>query len=276
MVTALQIQELPDTANRGDRRGIAIPSVGVRHVKLPMALNDHSELSTIVADISLHVSLDATHKGIHMSRLMRLLQPLHDRPTSLADWIEVLRAARDQSNAQQSQLDISYTRFYRRRAPVTGEPGLLSTEEQWRLQNNTVLSADWTVKVSVANVCPCSREISMYGAHNQRVDISVTLSFDPAQGTPIEAEHLISCLEQQGSSPLYAVLKRADEKHVTETAYDNPKFVEDILRDTVIYLRTLPRLNGFRVDVESYESIHQHNAGATYEERYDIPSHTGE
>lgn len=268
MVTALQIHGLPDTASQKDTRGITIPSVSVRHIKLPLVLGDRHGGSTI-ADISLGVSLDAGHKGIHMSRLVRLLQPLQEQPTYLADWVEILQVARDQSHAAQSHLDLAYTRFYRRRAPVTGETGLLSAEERWMLRNNVTVTAEWTVKTTVANVCPCSREISDFGAHNQRVDITVTLCFDPSHGCPVDAGDLIGAMEQQGSSPLYAVLKRADEKHVTESAYDNPKFVEDILRDTVIYLRSLPRLSGFRVDIESHESIHQHNAGAAYEEYCD-------
>ena len=222
-----------DVQNREDSRGIAIQRVGVKELRLPFLIKKQTGgYQQVLARISFTVSLPMEFKGTHMSRFLEILLP----------WSE-------------------------KQAPVSGRVSLLDVDASFtgRKQRGASMLFELGLAMPFTSLCPCSKEISAYGAHNQRSIARVRLRY--REGVPcIYIEELAVLLEQQGSAPIYPLLKRADEKYVTEEAYENPKFVEDILRDTVLALRRLPGLAYFSLECENEESIHRHNAFAAHEE----------
>ncbi len=258
---------LPDVANQEDARQVPIPRVGVRGVQLPVQIanGDGSAFHTI-ASVDFAVSLQPDKKGTHMSRLMQILDEASRAPLTLHDLQRMLDRARDALDADQAEVTMRFKYFLRKRAPVTGATGWLDADAEWVvvLENGSCTRLV-RVNVPVKSLCPCSKQIALYGAHNQRAYIRAEIELLPSAREP-DMEELCRLLEEQGSSPLYPVLKRPDEKHVTESAYDNAKFVEDMLRDSVLALRRLPGIRRFKVECESIESIHNHNAFAATEE----------
>jgi len=258
---------LPDVANQEDPRQIPIPRVGVRGVQLPIQIagGDGNAFHT-VASVDFAVSLQPDKKGTHMSRLMQILDEATQKPLALQDLQRMLDRARDALDADQAEVTVRFKYFVRKQAPITGATGWLDVDAEWTvmLENGTCTRLV-RVNVPVKSLCPCSKQIALYGAHNQRAYIRAEIELLPSTRY-VDMEHLCRLLEEQGSSPLYPVLKRPDEKHVTESAYDNAKFVEDMLRDSVLALRQLPGIRRFRIECESVESIHNHNAFAATEE----------
>ncbi|GIV16791.1 MAG: GTP cyclohydrolase FolE2 [Armatimonadota bacterium] len=258
---------LPDVANQQDARQIPIPRVGVRGVQLPVQIagSDGRAFATVAA-VDFAVSLQPDKKGTHMSRLMQILDEATRAPLTLQDLQRMLDRARDMLDADRAEITMRFKYFLRKYAPVTGAAGWLDADAEWVvvLENGSCTRLV-RVNVPVKSLCPCSKQIALYGAHNQRAYVRAEIELLPSTHH-VDMENLCRLLEEQGSSPLYPVLKRPDEKHVTESAYDNAKFVEDMLRDSVLALRQLPGIRRFKVECESVESIHNHNAFAATEE----------
>ena len=259
---------LPDLQNAKDQRGIDIDQVGVSNVRYPLTLplRTGEEFNT-VANLSMTVSLPHHLKGTHMSRFMVAIneQNHHFRPDTVHIVLELLLELLD---AEEAFIDMEVPLFVPRQAPVSGEQGLLDHGCIFRAMMGKDGTQDKIVgtRVNVTTLCPCSKEISDYGAHNQRSEI--ILDVRPADGEFVWFEDLIDITEKNASCQLYPILKRPDEKAVTERAYDNPKFVEDVVRDTSTDLYELLRegkISWFYTSSNNYESIHNHDAFAKIE-----------
>jgi len=259
---------LPDIQNTQDRRGIEIDQVGVSNVRYPLILplRDGGEFNT-VANLALTVSLPHHKKGTHMSRFMIALneQHQHFRPDTVHVVLEEMLGLLD---AEEAFLEMEFPIFLSRKAPVSAEEGLLDFNCVFKAMMGEEGKGDKLVGVraNVASLCPCSKEISAYGAHNQRSEISIDVR--PAPDAFVWFEDLIDIAEKSASCQLYPILKRPDEKAVTERAYDNPKFVEDIVRDVAAELLELKmdeKILWFFVSSNNYESIHNHDAFAKIE-----------
>jgi len=261
-------KSLPDIQRTADQRGIAIDEVGVGSIRYPLQipLRDGGTCHT-VAHVSMRVSLPHYEKGTHMSRFMIALEERqHElRPEAIDDVLTHLREALD---AETAFIDLRFPIFLERPAPVSGIVGRLDYDCHIGAALNARGDVEKRIGVAVnaASLCPCSREISDRGAHNQRSRIDIALR--PTGEEFIWFEELIDIAEASASCQLYPILKRPDEKHVTERAYDNPKFVEDIVRDVALKLAPYHEraaVGWYRVKCTNYESIHNHDAVARVE-----------
>jgi GTP cyclohydrolase I len=262
----MQNGTLTDIAAGPDIRGITIQQVGVTGVHLPINIKrKNGGLDAVVARVSLAGDLHHESRGTHMSRFMAILNEWRERPISYEQVGAILAETRKRLRAETAHIEFAFKYFITRAAPVSGIESLMDYDVRFRGRRDDekyrfILSAD----VPVTALCPCSKEISAYGAHNQRAVIHCSAELGPGQILWIE--DLVQLLEAQGSAPLFPLLKREDEKYVTEYAYDHPKFVEDILRDSVTALRGDTRVLQFSVRVDSLESIHNHNVYAAHNE----------
>lgn len=249
---------IPDVQSTADSRKVAIDKVGVKQVMYPLTLKtkDGGQQTTVAA-VNMYVSLPDHQKGTHMSRFLEVLNT-YARPLSPACFGVVAREIRQRLNAEEAHLEISFPYFIEKRAPVTGAPGLMDYKVTFAASCNSHDDFVMTVRAPATSLCPCSKEISEYGAHNQRCEIEAAVRFD---GT-MWIEDLVEHLERAASCPVYAVLKRPDEKFVTEQAFDNPKFVEDIVRDLAVALNADDRVRWYSISSENFESIHNHSAYA--------------
>ncbi len=254
---------LEDTQSPPDARDVRIPRVGIRGLRYPVTLQ-HPDGSTFpaTATAALTADLPATERGTHMSRFVALLHERRDGLTP-AGLLAMTDALRDRLGAQEAQIVLHLPWFLEKRAPVTGHPGFLDYQVTWDATVTPSLQRLLTtVVVPIATVCPCSKAISDRGAHNQRGALTLTVI-----GTPqLWPDDLIRLAERSASCELYSVLKRPDEKAVTEQAYDNPVFVEDVVRNAAVLSRSHPAILAFRIEAENFESIHHHNAYAMVEE----------
>ena len=261
-----EVISLPDMQKSRDERGIEIDRVGVSNVRYPLNvhLRDGDTLNT-VANLSLGVSLPHAEKGTHMSRFMTFL----NEKSQLLRLDTVHMALEELVHTMGSEevfVDMEFPVFLKRHAPVTGIEGLLDFNCVLRAMSTRDGQRDTLVGVraNVTSCCPCSKEISEYGAHNQRSEVSISVR--PQEH--VWFEDLIDIAEKSASSQLYPILKRVDEKNVTERAYENPKFVEDIVRDAAIELLELLKgdaIAWFYLSSNNYESIHNHDAFAEIE-----------
>lgn len=250
---------LADTQNLPDSRQIAIDRVGVKNLRHPIQVRDkaHSVQST-VATIQLTVDLPHHFKGTHMSRFVEVLNA-HGPVIHVENISTILDNLRKRLNSDQAHLDFEFPFFLEKRAPASKAPGLLDYVVRFsataaRDARDFVL----TVVVPVTTLCPCSKAISARGAHNQRGQVTFSVRFV----RPIWIEDLIRLVEASASSELFSLLKRPDEKVVTERAYDNPVFVEDLVRNVAARANADPNITAYRVEAENFESIHNHNAYA--------------
>jgi len=252
-------QSMPDVQATSDDRNVAIDRVGVKDVVYPMKLatRDGASQST-VASINMYVALPKEKKGTHMSRFLEVLNEHGCTPISPSDIPEITRKIKDRLNAQEAHFAASFTYFIAKPAPVTKQLGLMNYEVTFECTANAHDDFVITVAAPATSLCPCSKEISEYGAHNQRCRIEAAVR---SKGT-MWIEDLVEHLEASASHPVYAVLKRPDEKFVTEKAFENPKFVEDIIRDLAIRLNDDERVVQYAISSENFESIHSHNAYA--------------
>jgi GTP cyclohydrolase I len=222
-----------------------------------------------VASWSLDVALPAEQKGTHMSRFVAWLDALSQagEPLDAARLRSELTAMLDRLHAQEGRIESRFAFFIRKHAPVSGVASLLEYEGAWiaeRRAGRTTLAAE--VVVPVKSLCPCSKEISDYGAHNQRSHVTIRAELlEGVAGRPPGFEDLVRHAEASASSEIWGLLKRPDEKWITERAYENPKFVEDLVRDVALRLNAEPRIGRYRVEVENFESIHNHSAFAVIE-----------
>lgn len=252
-------QTMPDVQASSDHRNVAIDKVGVKEVVYPMKLAQRGggDQST-VATINMYVALPKEKKGTHMSRFLEVLNEHGCQAFSPSDIPAITRKIKERLNAQEAHFEASFTYFVEKPAPVTGQRGLMNYEVTFECTANC--TEDFVIRVAApaTSLCPCSKEISEYGAHNQRCRIEAAVRTDGV----LWIEDLIEHLEGAASHPVYAVLKRPDEKYVTEKAFENPKFVEDIIRDLAILLNNDDRIVQYDISSENFESIHSHNAYA--------------
>ncbi|MBR6723522.1 GTP cyclohydrolase I FolE2 [bacterium] len=253
---------MKDVQNSQDNRNVDIQKVGIKHVELPLVVQRKNKTDKVVyAKARVCVSLPRDYKGTHMSRFVEVLNEWRSKKLLGVDIRGCLEEVVKRLDAQSGELEFAFKYFVDKQAPVSNlsAPMCYDCSFEGRIDNGEykfVLG----VKVPVTTLCPCSKEISEYGAHNQRALISVKVSYDESE--QIWLEDLIELIESCASCPVHPLLKRQDEKYVTEKAWENPKFVEDVLRDTVVKLRENSIVKEFEVDCEAFESIHNHSAWA--------------
>lgn len=262
---------LKDTQNSNDSRGIDIQKVGIKHVEMPLIIQRKNESNQVVnAKVGVNVFLPKHYKGTHMSRFIEVLSEWKNKNLLGVDIKGCLAAIIKKLNAKSGELEFKFKYFIDKKSPITklSAPMGYDCSFEGILETNKGAVEKYKfklgVKVPVTTLCPCSKEISECGAHNQRAVISVKVSYD--EENHIWIEDLIKIIEKHGSCEIYPLLKRPDEKFVTEKAYKNPKFVEDILRDVVLSLRENKIITSFEVECEAFESIHNHSAWAYQQE----------
>jgi GTP cyclohydrolase I len=254
--------KLHDKQSEPDYRELRIDKVGVRGLRFPITVRDKERtVQNTVATIGMFVDLPKEFKGTHMSRFIEVLNA-HGNVIHVENINDILLAMQEKFAAATSHLEIEFPYFMVKKAPVTGMEGVMDYVARFdaaacRREIDFVL----TVKARVTTLCPCSKAIASYGAHNQRGDVTVQIRSRKA----VWIEDLIGIIESSGSSELYALLKRQDEKEVTERAYDNPVFVEDLVRNVALKLNAHPDVTWYKVEAENHESIHNHNAYACIE-----------
>lgn len=256
--------KLHDKQSERDTRELHINKVGVRGLRFPIQVRDkaHAHQNT-VATIGMFVDLPKEFKGTHMSRFIEVLNA-HGNIIHVENIEDILFALQDKLKAATSHLEIAFPYFMTKKAPVSGKEGVMDYQVRFDAsacgrESDFVL----TVKTNVTTLCPCSKAIAKYGAHNQRGEVTVTLR----SKSIVWIEDVIALVEASGSSEMYALLKREDEKAVTERAYENPVFVEDLVRNVALKLKAHPQITWWKVEAENYESIHNHNAYACIEGR---------
>ena len=250
---------LPDCAAEADARGVAIDQVGIRGLRYPIVVWDKQRRSQpTVAELALSVGLPADEKGTHMSRFVEVLEH-HRGELTLGTVPELLAEIQRRLEAHDAHLEARFPYFLERHAPVSGVASLMEYRCAFvASRSGDQLDFVLEVEVPVTTLCPCSKAISRYGAHNQRGLVRARLGLSEM----VWIEDVVALIEEQASSPLYALLKREDEKYVTERAYERPRFVEDLVRDTALALRAVPGVASAEVEVENLESIHNHSAWA--------------
>ncbi len=256
---------IKDIQNSYDERKIPIEKVGVKNINYPIVVLDkiHKTQHT-VASINMYVNLPHQFKGTHMSRFIEILNKyrfeigINNFDHILDEMIQVL-------DAQSAHLEVNFPYFIEKEAPVTKSKGLMEYKCSFigSKKKNQKIDFILSVSVPVTSLCPCSKEISDFGAHNQRSVIKANIRFKKF----VWIEELIEMLEMCSSCPLYSVLKRPDEKYVTEKAFNNPMFVEDMVREAAIKLKEDERIIWFEVEAENFESIHNHSAYAYIESK---------
>jgi GTP cyclohydrolase I len=255
-------KELPDHASERDERALAIDKVGIKDLSYPIQVLDRAnQVQHTVARVNLSVSLPHHFKGTHMSRFIEVLNARRGEIT-IRNMPSILTDIQTRLEANDAHIELTFPYFVSKRAPVSGVESLMEYPCTFRAaKRGQVVDFLLAVRVPVKSLCPCSKAISDRGAHNQRslVDVEIRSS------DFIWIEDVVAAVEGCASAPLYALLKREDEKYVTELAYDNPKFVEDLVRDSVIALRSMPSVSWLRVAAENQESIHNHSAFAEIE-----------
>jgi GTP cyclohydrolase I len=252
---------MPDVQGAADVRKVAIDRVGVKGVRYPITLRQAcgGEQNT-VASINLYVSLPQHKKGTHMSRFLEILNH-HHRAITPAQIIPILQEMKTKLDAADAHNELTFPYFIEKSAPVTGAKGLMDYVCTFEGTSNGTDDFIMGVRAPATSLCPCSKEISQYGAHNQRCEITARIR---TKGM-MWIEDLVRIMEGAASAPVYAVLKRPDEKFVTEQAFDNPKFVEDIIRDLAVAMNKEDRITWYSIESENFESIHNHNAYAKIE-----------
>ena len=254
--------KLHDKQSERDHRELRIDKVGVRGMKFPIQVMDkaHSQQNT-VATIGMFVDLPKEFKGTHMSRFIEVLNA-HGGVMHVQNIPDILFAMQEKFDAKTSHLEMEFPYFMTKQAPVSGKAGVMDYVARFDAAAcEREIDFVLTVKANVTTLCPCSKAISTRGAHNQRGEVTVQVRFKKA----IWIEDLIEVIESSASSELYALLKREDEKAVTERAYDNPVFVEDLVRNVALRLNAHPDVTWYKVEAENQESIHNHNAYACIE-----------
>jgi len=253
---------MPDVQGSQDTRQIPINKVGIKDIRHPVRVADRSggEQHTI-ANFNMYVNLPHNFKGTHMSRFVEILNE-HEREITVKSFKHMLSEMVERLEAQSGHIEMSFPYFVNKKAPVSGVESLLDYDVTFIGEiHDGKPTTTLKVLIPVTSLCPCSKNISDYGAHNQRSHVTVTARTSDF----IWIEELIDIVEQEASCELYGLLKRPDEKHVTERAYDNPKFVEDIVRDIAARLNDEDRVTCYVVESENFESIHNHSAYALIE-----------
>ncbi len=252
---------LPDTQNQTDIRDIPIDKVGIKNLKYPITVKDRDGgVQHTVATVAMTVDLPKEFKGTHMSRFVEVL--MNKKEIHIDSIFEILKEMQNKLHANSAHIELDFPYFKEKLAPVSRKPSLID----YRIKFHAVVNKNkkdviMTVVVPVKTLCPCSKNISKYGAHNQRGEVTVAVRFNDI----VWFEDVISIVEQSASCELFTLLKRDDEKYVTEKAYENPVFVEDVVRNVVTKLKQNEKILWYHVEAENFESIHNHNAYAMIE-----------
>jgi GTP cyclohydrolase IB len=260
---------MQDVQNRSDTREIPIDRVGVCDLKYPIIVMDRENRhQSTTARLSMSVNLPREFKGTHMSRFIEILNA-HRGEITMRTLPTILQELKDRLDAESAHIEVQFPYFLERSAPVSGARALMDYECVFTGEMNGGTS-DFVlgVRIPVTSLCPCSKAISEYGAHNQRGYVTVEVRSRPSEDAMPELvwiEELVEYAEGSASAPLYPLLKREDERHVTMQAYDNPAFVEDVVRDVAIRLQRDQRIIWFKIHALNQESIHNHNAFAQIE-----------
>ncbi len=255
------MQTIPDVQNLPDNRQIVINKVGIKDLRHPLQIKTRDGVQATVATASMSVRLPEHVKGTHMSRFLQILNE-QTEPLSLANFPNLLQNTVERLESQHAYIDLSFPFFIKKQAPISKIDSLLDYEVtlSGSVEDGIVCTRVHMV-IPITSLCPCSKKISEYGAHNQRSHVTLDVEIN----ADIELEDIIERVEAQASCELYGLLKRSDEKYVTEKAYDNPKFVEDLVRDIAGELNKEPRILSYRLECENFESIHNHSAYAIIE-----------
>lgn len=263
---SIQKQSLLDVQGLPDSRGIALQKVGVKGVELPVhILQKDGHTQMVSAVVSMGVDLSSEQKGTHMSRFIIQLTERSADKAFCYNLKDFLADTQMRLNANAAYITMDFRYFIHKKSPVTQMPAPMAY--QCRFEAALKDTANYTfflsVEVPIATLCPCSKAISDYGAHNQRAVIRTKIALDMQNDHQVLwLEDLVEVLDECASCPVYPILKREDEKYVTERAYDNPKFVEDVVRECIARLKPMPSVLGFEIEAEAFESIHGHNAWA--------------
>jgi GTP cyclohydrolase I len=254
--------KLDDKQSERDTRELRIDKVGVRGLRFPIQVRDKARsFQNTIATLGMFVDLPKEFKGTHMSRFVEVLNA-HGNVIHVENIMDILHELQKKLNSATSHLEIEFPYFLSKKSPVSRKESLMDYIARFDAaacgaETDFVL----TVKVNVTTLCPCSKAIAKYGAHNQRGQVTVALRFKKI----VWIEDVIEIVEASASSELFALLKRQDEKAVTERAYENPVFVEDLVRNVAVRLNAHPLVTWYKVEAENYESIHNHNAYACIE-----------
>ncbi len=252
-----------DVQSQADHRNINVDKVGVKDIRYPISVMDKNNgVQNTVASINMYVNLPREFKGTHMSRFIEILNEFHGK-LDIREFSIILEAMQQRLQAESAHFEITFPYFVKKLSPVTASAGMMEygCRVCGSLNDRNGYDLVLEVNVPISTVCPCSKEISLHGAHNQRGMVSLAVRFRRF----IWIEDLVRLVECAASCEVYSVLKRPDEKYVTEMAYENPKFVEDVVRDIASELKRDPNVLWFKVDVENFESIHNHSAYACIE-----------
>jgi GTP cyclohydrolase I len=261
------VHAIEDVQGRADSRRLPINKVGIKNIFHPVRVSDRSggEQHT-VANFNMYVALPHNFKGTHMSRFVEVLHG-HEREITVESFRQMLVEMTRRLDATSGHVEMSFPYFVMKEAPVSGVKSLMNYETSLTGEVHDGRIDMWLhVVVPVTSLCPCSKKISERGAHNQRSHITIKARVREH----LWIEELIDIAESEASCELYGILKRPDEKFVTERAYDNPKFVEDIVRDVAVRLNAEPRVGAYVVEAENFESIHNHSAYALIERDKDL------
>jgi GTP cyclohydrolase I len=253
---------IPDVQSTEDTRKLAIDKVGIKAIRHPVRIAERGGgTQHTIATFNMYVGLPHQFKGTHMSRFVEILNA-HEREISVDTFKLMLDEMVERLEARSGHIEMSFPYFINKAAPVSGVQSLMDYDVTFTGEvDNGVKCFKMKVVVPVTSLCPCSKEISDYGAHNQRSHVTITAR---TKGF-VWIEEIVAYAEHNASSELFGLLKRPDEKHVTERAYDNPKFVEDMVRDIAVELNRDKRIEWYAVESENFESIHNHSAYARIE-----------
>jgi len=254
---------IPDVQSSADLRHMPINKVGIKSIRYPVKVLDKSGgVQHTIAVFNMYVGLPHNFKGTHMSRFVEILNS-YEREISVESYESMLREMVKRLEAETGHIEMRFPYFISKEAPVSRVKSLMDYEVTFfgEILSGGIFRQTTKVVVPVTSLCPCSKEISDRGAHNQRSHITITATTNDF----VWIEELVQMVEEQASCELYGLLKRTDEKYITERAYDNPKFVEDMVRDVAGVLNNEPRIEAYVVESENFESIHNHSAYALIE-----------
>jgi GTP cyclohydrolase I len=259
---ARDLQNIPDVQGAPDSRKLAIDKVGIKAIRHRVKIQERTgAVQHTVATFNMYVGLPHHFKGTHMSRFVEILNA-HEREITVETFQQMLREMVEKLEAEEGIIEMSFPYFIEKKAPVSGVKSLMDYEVTFTGEvRRKKQSFTMKVVVPVTSLCPCSKKISERGAHNQRSHVTVTAHTNDF----VWIEEIVDLVEKQASCELYGLLKRPDEKYVTERAYDNPKFVEDLVRDVASVLNLDERIESYVVESENFESIHNHSAYALIE-----------
>jgi GTP cyclohydrolase I len=259
---AKDLHNIPDVQGSHDSRKLKIDQVGVKAIRHPVRIMERAGAAQhTIASFNMYVGLPHQFKGTHMSRFVEILSA-QERELTVESFKTMLKEMVERLEAEEGRIEMSFPYFIEKKAPVSGVKSLMDYEVTFTGEiTKGHQSFAMKVLVPVTSLCPCSKKISDYGAHNQRSHVTVTARTSDF----VWIEEIVDLVEKQASSELYGLLKRPDEKFVTERAYDNPKFVEDMVRDVAAILNLDERITAYVVESENFESIHNHSAYAMIE-----------